>query len=77
MRMPKIDGVGAIAHFRAQFPSVPVVVMTGHPDVQAATKLMKQGVADYLVKPIEKETLLAVVEETVKKHVLFKNQFSV
>lgn len=77
MRMPKIDGVGAIAHFRAQFPSVPVVVMTGHPDVQAAAKLMKQGVADYLVKPIEKEKLLTVVEETVKKHVLFKNQFSV
>ncbi len=76
MQMPKIDGVGAIAHFRAQFPSVPVVVMTGHPDVQAAAKLMKQGVKDYLVKPIEKEKLLAVVEETVKQHVLFKGQFN-
>ena len=75
MQMPKIDGVGAIAHFRAQFPSVPVVVMTGHPDIQAATKLMKQGVKDYLVKPIEKEKLLAVVEDAVKHHVLFKDNF--
>jgi len=75
MQMPKIDGVGAISYFLQQFPSVPVVVMTGHPDVNAATKLMKQGVKDYLVKPIEKEKLIAVVEETVKQHVLFKDKF--
>jgi two-component system chemotaxis response regulator CheY len=49
--------------------------MTGHPDVHAATKLMKQGVMDYLVKPIEKDKLLAVAEEAVKKHILFKDQF--
>jgi DNA-binding NtrC family response regulator len=72
MQMPKIDGIGAIAHFQAQFPSVPVVVMTGHPDVQAATKLMKQGVKDYLVKPIEKDKLLAVVGKAVKERVLSK-----
>jgi two-component system chemotaxis response regulator CheY len=75
MQMPKIDGVGAIAHFLSQFPSVPIVVMTGHPDVQAATKLMKQGIMDYLVKPIEKDKLLAVTEEAVKKHILFKDHF--
>jgi two-component system chemotaxis response regulator CheY len=49
--------------------------MTGHPDVNAATKLMKQGVKDYLVKPIEKEKLLSVVAETVKQHVMFKDKF--
>ena len=73
MQMPKLDGAGAIAHFQAQFPSVPVVVMTGHPDIQAATKLMKQGVKDYLVKPIEKEKLLTVVEETVQNHAGYKD----
>ena len=75
MQMPKIDGIGAIAHFREQFPSVPVVVMTGHPEVSTATKLMKQGVKDYLVKPIEKEKLLSVVEDTVKQRELFKDKF--
>jgi DNA-binding NtrC family response regulator len=72
MQMPNIDGVGAIAHFLSQFPSVPIVVMTGHPDVQSATKLMKQGVMDYLVKPIEKDKLLTVVEDTVKKRIQSK-----
>ena len=72
MQMPNIDGVGAIAHFLSQFPSVPIVVMTGHPDVQSATKLMKQGIMDYLVKPIEKDKLLTVVEDTVKKRIQSK-----
>jgi two-component system, chemotaxis family, chemotaxis protein CheY len=76
MQMPKIDGHGAIAYFRSQFPSVPVVVMTGHPDIQAATALMKQGVADYLAKPLEKDKLLSVVQETMKKHVMFKGHFA-
>jgi two-component system chemotaxis response regulator CheY len=75
MQMPNIDGLGAIAHFREQFPSVPVVVMTGHPDITMATKLMKQGIKDYLIKPIEKEKLLAVVEDAVKQHVMFKGNF--
>ena len=75
MQMPKIDGIGAINYFLQQFPSVPVVVMTGHPDISTATKLMKQGVKDYLIKPIEKEKLLAVVEDAVKHHVMFKDKF--
>jgi two-component system chemotaxis response regulator CheY len=75
MQMPNIDGIGAIAYFLTQFPSVPIVVMTGHPDLQTATKLMKQGVMDYLVKPIEKEKLLAVAEEAVNKHLSFRNHF--
>ena len=76
MQMPKIGGLGAIAHFRSEFPSVPVVVMTGHPNVQDATALMKKGVVDYVVKPLEKDKLLAVVEEAVKKRVLFKGHFT-
>src|SRR5262245_5494297 len=70
MQMPKLDGMGAIDYFRAQFPSVSIVVMTGYPTVQAATTLMKQGIVDYLVKPIEKDRLVSVVDETVKNHVL-------
>ena len=73
--MPNINGMEAIAYFRSQFPSVPVVVMTGQPDIQKATLLFKQGVVDYLVKPVETNKLLAVVEKATKGHVLYKDQF--
>jgi two-component system chemotaxis response regulator CheY len=77
IRMPKVNGVEAIAYFRAQFPSVPVIVLTGHPDPTLATALLKQGVVEYLTKPIEPEKLVAAVNKAVKEHVLFKDQFIV
>lgn len=77
IHMPKINGIEAIAYFRSQFPSVPVVVLTGQPDVHNASALFKQGIVDYLVKPIEADKLVAVVNKSTKEHVLFKDQFKV
>lgn len=65
IRMPKVNGVEAIAYFRAQYPSRPIIALTGFPDVQLATALLKQGVADYLVKPVEREKLAAAVESAM------------
>lgn len=68
MQMPKCGGLGVIDYFRRQFPSVPIVVMTGYADVKDAAQLMKQGIVDYLVKPVEKSKLVDVVNEAVNKH---------
>ncbi|MER3425146.1 MAG: two-component system response regulator [Nitrospiraceae bacterium] len=76
IRMPKINGTEAIAYFRAQYPTVPVVVMTGYPDIELAVSLMRQGVRDYLVKPVSKEELLTVVRKSVDQHVILKDQFA-
>ena len=64
--MPKINGMEAISFFLSQFPSVPVVVITGQPDIQKQTTLFKGGnVVDYLVKPIEAEKLVAVAKKAM------------
>ena len=76
IRMPKINGTEAIQYFRTQFPSIPVVVLTGYPDVDLAVSLMKQGVVDYLVKPVEKERLLDTIRKSVSRHVIMKDQFA-
>jgi FixJ family two-component response regulator len=55
---------------------VPVVVLTGYPDVDLEVSLMKQGVVDYLVKPVGKEKLLEVIKKTVSRHVIMKDQFA-
>jgi len=72
IHMPNVDGMEAVAFFRAQFPSVPVIVMTGQPNVPNLTSLFKQGVVDCLVKPFEPDKLMAAVQKAVKEHVLFK-----
>ncbi len=61
IRMPKVNGMEAIAYFRKEYPRVPLIVLTGFPDTDMATTLLRQGVADYLVKPVEAETLKAAV----------------
>lgn len=67
IRMPNIDGVEAIKYFRLHYPSRPIIALTGFPDIQLATSLLKQGVTDYLVKPIEREKLATAVAEATKR----------
>jgi len=67
IRMPKINGLEAIAYFQQQHPSVAVLVLTGYPDIQLATTLLKQGVVDYLVKPVERDKLVAGVERAMAR----------
>lgn len=76
IRMPKVNGVEAIQYFRQQYPSLPIVVITGFPDLHMATSLLKEGVVDYLVKPVEKEKLIAAVKKAVDSREMFKNQFA-
>ncbi len=65
IRMPKVNGVECIDFLRREAPGIPIVVITGYPDTELATRLMKTGVKDYLVKPVEKEKLMAVVDEQI------------
>jgi two-component system, chemotaxis family, chemotaxis protein CheY len=77
IRMPRINGKEAIAYFRSEFPSVPIVVMTGYPDVELAVSLMRQGVRDYLIKPVTKDELLSAIRKSVDQHVILTDQFAV
>ena len=65
--MPKVNGVEAIAYIRSQFRGVPILVLTGHPNIENMKELYKQGIVDYLVKPIVPDKLVAAVEKAVKE----------
>ncbi len=58
IRMPKVNGIEAIDYLKKNAPSIPIIVLTGYPDSELAVSLMKKGVKDYMVKPVEKEKLL-------------------
>ena len=65
--MPKINGGEAIAYFQSEYPGIPLIVLTGYPDLAMATSLMGQGIVDYLVKPVEKEKLKSTVARAIKQ----------
>ena len=68
--MPNINGVEAIAYFRREYPSIPVIVLTGYPDVKLAVDFMKEGVVEYLVKPVEKTKLVDVITKAISERTL-------
>ncbi len=63
VRMPVTNGVEAVSSFRRTHPSIPIIVLTGYPDVKLAMNFVTKGVFDYVVKPVEKERLIAKVEK--------------
>ncbi len=71
VRMPNINGVEAVAYFRENYAAIPILVLTGYPDVQLAVDFMKDGVVDYLVKPVEKDELVAAVGKAARQRIIF------
>jgi len=69
IRMTPGDGVETIAFFRRKYPATPVVALTAYPDVELAVSLMRQGVFDFLIKPVLLEELLMVVKRAVEQRV--------
>ncbi len=65
IRMPKVNGVETIDYLRKNAPSKPILVITGYPDTELAISLLKKGVKEYLVKPIEKKVLLEKVNKVL------------
>ena len=65
IRMPRINGVEAIAYFRAQYPSLPVIVLTGYHGEPLASSLRRQGIVEFLEKPAEREQILASVVQAI------------
>ncbi len=63
IRMPKVDGVECIDYLKANAPGIPIVVVTAFPDGELAASLLKKGIKDYLVKPVNKDKLISTVEE--------------
>jgi DNA-binding NarL/FixJ family response regulator len=63
--MPKVNGLEAVTCFRSSYQSIPVIVMTGKPDDQYARRMLEQGISAYLVKPLERETLLAALRKAL------------
>ncbi|MBF0676246.1 sigma-54-dependent response regulator transcription factor FleR [Pseudomonas sp.] len=61
VNMPGMDGHQLLGVIRSRYPQVPVLLMTAYGAVERAVDAMRQGAADYLLKPFEPKTLLDLV----------------
>src|SRR5437899_12639628 len=64
--MPKVSGWEAIAYFRSHAPSIPVIVMTAKDDVESVLTSFEFRTVNYLLKPVQPDTLKAAVAKAIK-----------
>ncbi len=69
VRMPDMDGLEVQRELRARGVMLPVVIMTGHGDVDMAVAAMKAGASDFIEKPFEKAALLACIAAAQRQSV--------
>jgi two-component system response regulator FixJ len=65
VRMPGLSGVDLLRQLKARGSTMPVIVITGHGDIQLAVEAMKIGASDFLEKPFDDEALLASVKSAL------------
>jgi signal transduction histidine kinase len=69
LSLPDAHGLDTISRLRSQAPSVPIVVLTGLNDEEAAVKAVEQGAQDYLIKGQANGVLLArSVRYAIQRH---------
>jgi two-component system, response regulator FlrC len=62
VQMSPIDGHELLTRARARFPTLPVVLITAYGTIERAVAAMRDGAADYLVKPFDADALINLVQ---------------
>src|SRR2546423_10609834 len=64
--MPDLDGIGLLERTKEKFPDMPVVMVTAVHDISVALAAIRNGAYDYLLKPFEREQLMATVRRALE-----------
>jgi DNA-binding NtrC family response regulator len=72
LTMPGMSGEELLVRIREEQPGASVIVVTGNRDVEKAVECMRAGAADYLVKPVERERLVATARRMIEHQELIR-----
>jgi DNA-binding NtrC family response regulator len=70
LRMPGKDGFALMEAAKQKYPSLRVIVITGHGEKEVAVKALRQGAADYLEKPFDLDELTHAVKRCQREYQL-------
>jgi FixJ family two-component response regulator len=67
IRMPGLSGLDLQIELKARGINIPVIVISGHGDVQTAVRAMKAGAFDFIEKPFNDQLLLDLVHRAISR----------
>lgn len=65
LRMPGMDGSVLLKKIYTSYPTVPVVVLTGHGTIEDAVTAMQNGAVDFLTKPVNLNHLFVLIKKSL------------
>lgn len=71
INMPEMDGLDLAENIRGIDSTLPVVVMTGYPSLENSIQTLKNGVVDYLIKPVNLEQMELTLKRILRERALF------
>lgn len=71
INMPEMDGLELAEKIRHIESTLPVVVMTGYPSLENSIQTLKNGVVDYLIKPVNLEQMELTLKRILRERGLF------
>ena len=75
LMMADLDGIGLLERTKESYPDMPVVMVTAVHDISVALAAIRNGAYDYLLKPFEREQLLATVRRALEnRHLKMQNR---
>ena len=65
MKMPRLSGEELLKSVTSQFPTVPVIILSGHGTIESAVQAMHDGAYDFLTKPVNLDRLSLLVKRAL------------
>ncbi|RMG59490.1 MAG: sigma-54-dependent Fis family transcriptional regulator [Deltaproteobacteria bacterium] len=66
VRMPGASGIDFTSWVKAEYPDLPVIVMTAYGSIKTAVSAMKAGAEDYILKPFDPEEILLLIGRAIE-----------
>jgi len=67
LKIPGMDGIETLKTIKKIDPTIEVIMLTGHGDVQSVAEGMKSGVFEYIMKPVDIGELTVKIDNAMRK----------
>ena len=74
VQMPGMDGIETLSEIKRIDPSIGVVMLTGHANIEAAIAGMELGAFDYLMKPMNFDELVYKLQDVYREKQIRENK---